>query len=672
MKKLIVVTISIATIFNITTAKEFTNHLKGETSPYLKQHLHNPVDWYPWSKEAFEKAKREHKPIFLSIGYSTCHWCHVMERESFENKKIANILNRYFVAIKVDREEMPDLDKHYQLVYDVINSNGGGWPLTIFMTEDGKPFFAATYIPAEDRYGRRGLESLLPMIAKMYRDNRAKIENIADKISQRVAEIEKSGKRGEHLDIKLQKLIDNAIENLYSYYDSEYGGFGRTMKFPQASRLALAGDLYGLSGSKKMQEVYFNSLKKMALSGLYDQVEGGFFRYTIDRKWTIPHFEKMLYTNSELILEYIRAYRWSGDRFYLNIAQESCDNIIQHFISDEGLFYGSSDADSSGGEGRYFVYDYDRVSENLKRAKFSKDEISKILKYFSITPNGNFDGELSHLHINPTIKLSKSSIEKAKEILKEIRKSKEYPFIDHKNIASWNAMMIRALFDISIDKPKYKSVAVSSYKAFKKYLTTSNGDIYHQRLAHTKATQKGMLEDYAYASNMAIAGYEATLNREYLKDAKLWIDRAIKLFYQNGRWLFSDRKDFRVYADFADSQYSGALATMLDSILKLSAINSDLSYLEIVTESFLSNEAFPNSRADIYPSATRLFLEWKRGIAVLKSKKERLFKNISTIERVKYPYLLIKDEDSDIFTICDMKSCFAYGKDLEKVLERLK
>ncbi len=649
------------------------NHLKTQTSPYLKQHMCNPVDWYPWGKEAFEKAKREHKLIFLSIGYSTCHWCHVMEKESFENKEIADILNRYYVAIKVDREEMPDLDKHFQLVYDVMNQSGGGWPLTIIMTEDAKPFFSATYIPYSDGYGRRGLRHLLPYIAKIYQNDKKEIKKVAQKIDKAVKLLEQSGnKTVTYTNVKLDKFIDNIIHNLYSYYDKKHGGFGYAPKFPQVSKLALAGDIYALSGDDKMKRVFFDSLKKMAKSGLYDQIEGGFFRYTVDGKWEIPHFEKMLYTNAELIPQYLRAYRWSGDEYYLKIAKNTADIFIKRYMSKENLFFGSSDADSKEGEGRYYVYDYDDTLDTLIKNGIAEPKAKKALAYFGISTSSNFEGEYSHSRINESIKVDKQTLQKSLKILKKIRLQRDYPFIDHKNIASWNAMMIKALFDLSVDDERYLKVATKSYDAFKKYLTDSKKDIYHQRLAMHKATQKGMLEDYAFATNMAIEAYEKTLQKNYLNDAKNWANRAIELFYQNGKWLFSLRSDYKIYATFSDSQYASALATMLDAILKISALESDLSYQKYIIESFSSNEAFPNGRADLYSSASRLFLEWKKGVVVLKSSKDRLFASKKEIERVKYPYLLIKDEYSTIFNLCDMKSCFAYGKDLKKVLNKLK
>ncbi len=671
------IAVSVITAFILTASASehqcIPNHLKGQTSPYLKQHECNPVNWYPWGKEAFEKAKREHKPIFLSIGYSTCHWCHVMERESFENKKIADILNRYYISVKVDREEMPDLDKHFQLVHDVMNQSGGGWPLTIIMTEDAKPFFSATYIPAGNRYGRRGLQDLLPYIARIYQNDKKQIEDTADKISKRVTLLEKSGGNGaKYTNIKADRFIQNIIHNLYSYYDKKHGGFGYAPKFPQVSRLVLAVDIYGLTGDRRVEKVFFDSLRKISKSGLYDQIEGGFFRYTVDGKWEIPHFEKMLYTNAELIPQYLRGYRWSGDSYYLKIAKDTADIFIKRYMSSENLFFGSSDADSQGGEGRYFVYDYDDTLEALERAGIPEDVAKKALEYFGITDTPNFDGEYSHSRIYDSIKVSNNTLTKSLKILQNIRSKREYPFIDHKNIASWNAMMIKALFDLSIDDGKYLKIAKKSYDAFKTHLTDGKREIYHQRLSNRRATQNGMLEDYAFAVEMAIEAYEKTLDRKYIDDAHTWTKRAIEKFYDNGKWLYSLRKEYKIYADFSDSQYASALATMLDGILKLSAIENDLSYQKYVIESFSANEAFPNGRGDLYPTVSRVFLEWKKGIAILKSSKDKLLASEEEIERVKYPYLLIKDVDSDIFNLCDTKSCFAYGKDLKTVLNRLK
>jgi len=639
----------------------YENHLIDELSPYLQQHANNPVNWYPWGKEAFKKAKREHKPIFLAIGYSTCHWCHVMAQESFEDPKIAQIINQWFIPVKVDREEMPHLDKYYQKVYTLLHHRSGGWPLTVFLTEDLKPFFVATYIPPVTSYGVEGLETLLPKMGTLYRNNKEKIEKKANAIEALIKRAQNIPSKP--LDINLT-IANNAVELMKRYYDNIYKGFGNRPKFPESSRLRLLFDIYRLNGNKDAKQMALETLDAMQRSGLYDQIDGAFFRYCVDRAWKIPHFEKMLYTNAELIPLYLKAYKISGKERFKKIAIETLSEIDRRFRISKGLYFSASSADSNHQEGGYFIYRYDESFSALINSGFNKTDAKQILKFLDIDEDGNFDTEFAHPR--RVGKIEPKGFNRAKKVLKELRTNRSYPFIDRKIITAWNAMMIKALFKASFLDKKYLKNAKSSYVALKRLMQRDDGMLYHQVLYGKRPFQAGLLEDYSFMIDAALTAYQITLNESYLKDADRWMKYALKIFYKNGRWLLGN-DGFKSYADLQDRYYTSPMSVMVNNLLDLALLKSSLSYEVIAKKTLQANAILLEKEPDAYPEALRAYIRFKRGIVGVKSNYEILKESIKKIDLINYPFILKKVEKVDGYVACDLRRCFAFEKDFESI-----
>ncbi len=359
------------------------NRLINEKSPYLRQHAHNPVDWFPWCEEAFERAKREDKPIFLSIGYSTCHWCHVMERESFEDEEVAQILNKHFIPIKVDREERPDIDAFYMGVCQAMTGSGG-WPLTIIMTPDKKPFFAGTYFPKESSFGRVGLKDILLRIVELWEKERDKVLRVAENLTSFLEESLKGRGRG-----KLgEEALHRAFEELYNSFDPTYGGFGSSPKFPIPHNLMFLGRYYYRYKRKEAKEMIERTLMGMRMGGIYDQVGFGFHRYSTDREWLLPHFEKMLYDQALLLLAYTEAYQITKNELFKRTAQELVEFLMRDMLSPEGAFYSAWDADSEGVEGKFYTWTYEELKEVL-----GEEELQFLKDYFNVREGGNYFDE---------------------------------------------------------------------------------------------------------------------------------------------------------------------------------------------------------------------------------------------------------------------------------------
>ena len=484
----------------------YTNALIKEDSPYLQQHAHNPVNWYPWGKEVFEKAKKENKLIFLSIGYSTCHWCHVMEEESFTDDAVAKLLNDSYISVKVDREEFPQLDKKYQQLYMAMHGERGGWPLSIFMSPGAEVFHLATYIPIEEGYGSKGMMNMLPSFTKLQDDNAKQLQTLVYKHKEAMLK----GKSKERLKERLTlKVMNKVLDEISVEFDKENGGFASRPKFPEASKIELLIDIYKLNGNKKALLMAETTLKKMAQGGIYDQIGGGFFRYTTDVAWQIPHFEKMLYTNAELIPVYVSMYELTANLLYKKVVDETIAQMEAHFMK-EGLYFSASDADSDGEEGGYFIYSYEEVKEALLAQGFKIKDVEEALAYLGIEEDGNIDIEFSHTHISTTKVPAK--LLQVKAYLKVLSSKRTFPFIDTKIITAWNAMMIKALFSASKIDSKYLSLGNQRLEALLKLMR--KGDVlYHQTLLGKKPKQKGLLEDYAFLMDAMIEGYLRTYDK---------------------------------------------------------------------------------------------------------------------------------------------------------------
>ena len=641
------------------------NHLKNEHSPYLQQHADNPVDWYPWGEEAFEKARKEHKPIFLSIGYSSCHWCHVMERESFEDPNTAKLLNEHFVSIKVDREERPDIDKHFQEVYQLMNGRPGGWPTSIFLTEEGKPFYSATYIPPEARYGMMALPELLQIIADKYANDKKKLVEEADKVLKHLNP-DKEKIQATKLD---GSIIQRTIDHAELLYDHRFGGFSKAPKFPQASLLNLLLDIYKLTEDATALQMVEKQLKHMAKGGLRDLVEGGFCRYATDNEWHIPHFEKMTYDNAQLSALYLKAYHTTGKPFYKEVAFETLDFMLEK-MQAQGLFFSASDADNEGEEGKYFVYTYEKARKSFKKAGIPDEALDALCDALHITKEGNFEGKnivrIDAPHKHHKIPYYQEAIAALKKRREEKR---EYPFIDKKIITSWNAMMITSLFQAARVDDRYLKPANRALKALLERLYV-HSQLFHATLLGKKPKIHAFLEDYAYLCEALIEAYETTLDEMHLITAQKLANNAIEKFYQNGMWKFS-RGEFETDAEIFDSSYPSSLATMVGVLHSITSL-IDPVYKKFVFKS-LEIHSYDVMRQPVStPKLSLMVIRYLLDDIVIKAKEEMLLPHLIEKETLPYPFILFKGDTNEGYMLCNTSACFGHEKDMRGVAELLK
>ena len=633
------------------------NHLNNEHSPYLQQHADNPVDWYPWGEKAFKKAQKENKPIFLSIGYSSCHWCHVMEHESFQDKKTAKLLNEHFISIKVDREERPDIDKHFQDVYQLMNGRPGGWSTSIFLTDDLKPFYSATYIPDEPKYGMMSFTSLLEVIADKYKNEKDVLISEADKILKHLNPKEDKI-QATRLD---ESIIERLIEQSKQLFDNQDGGFNKAPKFPQASTLSLLIDLYQLTDDKEPLNMALLSLSSMA--------KGGFCRYSTDNEWIVPHFEKMTYDNALLSSVYLKAYHASHNDFYKDVAFETLDFMLEKMSKDK-LFYSASDADTEGEEGKYFVYTYDKALKSFTKAGIPEEAHKKLAKSLHITKEGNFEGK-NIVRVDDPKSIDIPYYDEAIEALRKRRAEKRvYPFIDKKVIVSWNAMMITALFKASRVDSKYLKVAI---KSLDQLLSTMyiNSQLFHSTLIGKEPKIQAFLEDYAFLAEALIEAYESTLDEVYLIAATKLINTAIEKYYENGRWKFS-RGEFETNADIYDSSYPSSVSTILNALYSISSL-VDIVYKKFVFKT-LEIYSYDVMRQPIStPKMSRMVIRYLKDDIIIKAKEKELKNHITEIDKLPYPFILIKGDTNDDYMLCNSNSCFGDEKEfhgIRKIIEK--
>ena len=491
----------------------FTNRLAQEKSPYLLQHAHNPVDWYAWGEEAFEKAAKEDKPIFLSIGYATCHWCHVMEHESFENEEIAALMNEAFVCIKVDREERPDIDNIYMTVCQMMTGSGG-WPMTIVMTPEKKPFFAATYISPEGRYGRSGMKELIPRITEAWQTRREEVLSSANEITDVLGKQTVQGS-GTELD---PKLLAEGYAELMRQYDKRDGGFGSQPKFPTPHRLVFLlrrGEEKGIAAVE-------HTLEEMRKGGMYDQVGFGFHRYSTDREWLVPHFEKMLYDQALLALAYTEAYELTGKKFYADVVREILTYVQRDMTAPEGGFYSAEDADSEGEEGLFYVWTAGEIRSILGH------DANWVSSVWNITESGNFrdeaSGKITGKNIpHPSNRLTAEDAERLvapRQKLFDAREKRIHPLKDTKVLTDWNGLMIAAFAKAgrALGSEEYVQVANAANVFIESQMKQENGELWHRWREGDKAID-GHLEDYAFMIFGLLELYESTLNEHYLESA---------------------------------------------------------------------------------------------------------------------------------------------------------
>ena len=569
---------------------KYTNRLIRETSPYLLHHAHNPVDWYPWGDEAFLKAEEEDKPVLLSIGYSACHWCHVMERESFENEEIAGLMNRYFVCIKVDREEMPDIDEVYQYAVQILG-RGGGWPLTVFLTPERKPFFGGTYFPPEERYGQQAFPDILAAVSDAYRDRKWALENtIADltgvlkKLTERRAVVNGLNIAG----------VVSAVSTILRDYDPSHGGFGSAPKFPSALQLSLLLKYHKRSNDSMSLEAVENTLRHMAEGGIYDQLGGGFHRYSVDERWLIPHFEKMLYDNAVIARVYLDTFKVTKDPFYRRIAEETLNYIMRDMYHPAGGFYSSEDADSEGVEGKFYVWSKEEMTTVLG------NDSDVVMRYFGVTDDGNFDGE-NILHIDRGLKALAHEFDRPDDELLRIiaegreklfakRGERERPFKDTKIITSWNGLAISAFVDAyrTTGLDLYLDAAVKSADFIMSNLRLPGGRLLHVWKDDT-AKVNGNLDDYAFLASAFINMFEVTFDDRYLRWAEEITNSMIDIFRDSDSGGFfsaesdPDRLFYRLKTGTDQSIPSGnGVAAM--NLLKLSSYRDNSEYRDIAAE----------------------------------------------------------------------------------------
>jgi len=631
------------------------NKLMNEDSPYLQLHASNPIDWYPWGKEAFERAKEENKPIFLSIGYSSCHWCHVMEKESFENQQIAELLNEHFISIKVDREERPDIDKHYQEVFYMMNGRAGGWPTSIFMSSELEPFYSATYIPLESIAGMMDIKTLLDLIITRYKEDKNLLKSKGKELMEFIS-TKKTTIQATKLNLT---IIDTLISHAHKLFDKENGGFGFAPKFPHASTLELLLDVYLLKQDVSLLTIVTKSLDEMSKGGFYDRVDGGFCRYSVDNQWLVPHFEKMSYDNALLAHLYTKAWKITKNEHYKNLAIETIEFMLSK-MSKDGLFYSASDANSNGVEGEYFVYTYDEIIDILTQNSYSQEQIKNIVLTFNITQKGNFEGK----------NIIRVEDEKPKEyeevitLLQNIRKKRVYPFVDKKIITSINAMMIKSLFLASAINEKYKHLAINSLETLVKKLYI-DGKLYHTTLIDKEPKIEGFLEDSAYLADAMLEAYRFTLDEGYLIGASSVTNSAIEKFYDNGKWYFS-KGEFSTYADSFDSSYPSSLSLMLHVLMSLSSL-VEFGYRKIVFRT-LEVESYELMRQPISrPKLTLALIRYFKDDIIIKSTKNNLLPHIYSATLSLYPFTFIRNTLDENFLLCNSDSCCGNSHCFEEI-----
>ncbi len=528
-----------------------SNHLKNETSPYLLQHAENPVDWYPWCGEAFEKARREDKPIFLSIGYSTCHWCHVMAHESFEDESAAGILNRYFISIKVDREERPDIDSVYMSVCQAFTGSGG-WPMSIFMTWDKKPFLAGTYFPVRSQYGMPGFSDLLNAVADQWNSGRDRLLRSADQI---IAQLRQPRSAGEETD--RDRISERAVKMFSDSFDGIYGGFGAAPKFPVPHNLLFLMLYAKQKDRPDVLEMVERTLIQMRKGGIFDQIGYGFSRYSTDRYFLAPHFEKMLYDNALLIMAYAAAYDMTRNPFYLDTAEKTAQYVLREMTSQGGGFYSAQDADSEGVEGRYYTFKPDEITEIL-----GEEKGKRFADAFDITADGNFEGvNIPNLLKNddPGDALYGGFGEELQKLY-DYRRNRFRLHLDDKILISWNSLMIAALSVLyrASRNGRYLRAAMDAQMFIERNL--SEGLRLFTSWRDGKCSANGFLDDYAFYAAALTELYHSTLNRDYLEKAERFCMEAVKRFAdgQNGGFYLSDPDDAELFMNPREV-YDGAV-----------------------------------------------------------------------------------------------------------------
>lgn len=690
------------------------NHLMGETSPYLKQHMYNLVDWYPWSDEAFEKARLEDKPVFLSVGYSTCHWCHVMAHESFDDPKTADFLNKHFVSIKLDREERPDLDQFYQNVIQ-LTGKAGGWPLSIFMTPEKKPFFAGTYFPNTKRYGMISFLDLLRRIRDIYDSERQKIVESADGIVDTIKEYSESHEVHNLESMVTASALDEVASGLENQFDLRNGGFGGAPKFPNFPTILFA--IRQIAEHDKSNPQKFSHLKslieltldKMSEGGIYDHIGGGFSRYSVDAHWLIPHFEKMLYDNAMALQVYSEGYKVFRKRRYKEVVRETVDWLLRVMSAGDTGFYSAMDADSEGVEGKYYAW-----TKNELDALLSGKDKHLFYQAYGVTSAGNFERGKTILHrfkdsseLAKDFNLTRKEVEKRLKIMRDLvfkeREKRIKPGIDTKVLTSWNSLLISGLYSAYsiLKEDKVKSVAHGVVKFIRNIMYDSESQILYEVYDAESATRKnpGNLDSYAYYIQALYDDYNYTQDKESLLLVEELIDVVENQFHDEkvgGYFYSSEIKDdvpVRLKRG-ADMPLPSPNAVMGENLLQLHYLNAEQSHYQKAesTMSLFMRKALANPTAyGTFLTTAQWYVYGSTDIAILysdendKEKYEWLIKNyyiprlhglvsgdnVSTFAAFRDKKVV---DDSSMFYFChrfDCKAPFSVFSSLNEVLESI-
>ena len=599
-----------------------TNQLINSLSPYLLQHAHNPVDWYPWGREALDKAKREKKPIFLSIGYSACHWCHVMERESFENEGIARILNEHFVAIKVDREERPALDEIYMTAVQLMTGSGG-WPMSVFLTPDLKPFYGGTYFPPEDLWGRPGFKRILTQLAAAYHDRPEDLEKSTKEIvaAMKRAAVDATDGTG----VPGRGLIQKAVSQLRSRFDADWGGFGSAPKFPSPGSISLLLRYHRRTGDAEALRMATVTLDRMAYGGMYDQLGGGFHRYSVDREWLVPHFEKMLYDNAQLAIVYLDAFLVTSKPLYRRIAKETLDHVLRDMTDGSGGFHSTLDADSEGEEGKYYVWDADEIDRALP-----PEDAALFREHYGATKRGNFEGHnILHVPLPPEefaahcgigVEAWPERLDAMRPKLLEARAKRVPPSKDDKILTDWNGLTVSAFargYQVLGDEV-YRRAAERAADFILSEMRADDGGLLH---AHRggRSHISGYLDDYAFFTLSLLDLYQATFDVRWIESAKQLAEIMIARFWDGeGGFFFvaADQSDVILRTkgaqDNATPAGNSVAAQALFTLAKLTQDDGYLARAERTLSAFGgSAQRFPSAfarllcAADLYHGPTR-------------------------------------------------------------------
>jgi len=570
--------------------EKYVNRLAKESSPYLLQHKNNPVDWYPWGQEAFERAKELDRPIFLSIGYSTCHWCHVMEHESFEDEQVAQLLNENFISVKVDREERPEIDHVYMSVCQAMTGHGG-WPLTIIMTPQKEPFFAGTYFPKSGRLGRPGMLELLPSIANAWKNKRTELVQSAQKVNEFLQNSNQK-KQGEELD---ESILTDTFSQFVNRYDKVHGGFGNEPKFPSPHNLIYLLRYHHMTGDKTALMMVETTLQKMRLGGIFDHVGFGFHRYSTDKEWLVPHFEKMLYDQAMLTMAYSEAYQITKTPEYKQTAEEILTYVLRDMTDSRGGFYSAEDADSEGEEGLFYLW----TIEELK-SMFDESDVTFLTQLYSLESQGNFKDEATGQFIGRNIFYLEEKINTNDELerltrirntLFEHREKRIHPLKDDKILTDWNGLMIAAFAKagMAFENPRYVDAAKNSTQFLLKNLTDDTGRL-KKRYRNGNAGLDAHLDDYAFLIWGLLELYDATLDISYLSEA-IQFSRIMVEDFMNpdgGFYLGGDNSEKLIVR--AMTGYDGAIpsgnSVAVMNLLRITRITGEVKWAEMADQLF--------------------------------------------------------------------------------------